>query len=95
MNMIFTRQNAGYIAVFALMGVTIGWLLAKMAEQSISGTLIRMLIGMVVVVGAFLVSVHLFIARHRTACPECGSEVQKDQGKCQNCGHELSEEERS
>jgi len=93
--MIFTRQNAGYIAVFAFMGLALGWLLAKMGEQSISGTLIRMLIGMIIVVGAFLISVHLFIGRHRTACPECGSEVQKDQGKCQNCGHELSEEERS
>jgi biotin transporter BioY len=93
--MIFTRRNAGYIAVFATMGLCIGWLLANMGEQSSGGTLVRMLIGMIVVVGGFAVSVYLFIARHRTTCPECGTEVQKDQGQCQNCGHELSEEQRS
>jgi hypothetical protein len=35
-HLIFTRRNAGCIVVLAFMGLTIGWLLGKIAEQSIN-----------------------------------------------------------
>ena len=88
--MLLRRQNLPYIAVFLMLFAFFGWIISKMAEQTLGRTLMYMLVTMAVLVGVFAVSARFFLGKDREVCPECKEDVDASQGKCPNCGHELA-----
>jgi hypothetical protein len=84
------RQNLPYIAVFLVLFAFLGWIIAKMSEQTMGRTLLYMLVAIVLFTGVFALSARFFLTKDREVCPDCEEDVDASQGKCPNCGHEFA-----